>query len=808
MKKLLGLLLIILLHTFMIFPQDRITDYRRTDNRPPLNSTNLHSNIKYPVNSGVWTEINPKIPRVDYIGLDFINIDTGWCVGINGVVIKTTDGGLSWTTCTSGTKNNLLKIKSYSGQVVIATGYDGLIIRSSDGGMNFSPVSSGFGANKDFWGLEFINDTLIWACGMGNALIKSTNAGLTWSTVNPLSSNYYWCIEFLNKDYGFISGSNGKILKTTDGGITWEQKQAGNTSALYSLEIIDSLHIVAAGANGKTVYSSDGGETWIQNSNISVEAVNCVKFISIDTGYVVGLNASFKMTTNRGVLWYSIGTNNGEWEFELFPEVIGYSVGSQVIISKATGTYYNWQKLFFVKNFQDVSFLTKTKGFVITNETNGLYRTLNCGNSWDLVPGGPGGYCIIFIDSITGFIGEEKIYKTTNGGDNWFQTNINGLTSSWGEKRKIFFINNLVGWAVTSTGGIIKTTDGGENWNAQLNTSLSVGFRSIYMIDSSIGWTANGNKRPFKTTDGGTNWIEQTYLSFYSLEDIYFNDTSSGFGLDYNEFYRISDNGLTWTLSSELFGFGSGKFIKYGNDYLFVIGTRSYRSINGGGTWVLFSEIDSVTLKSLSLISPGYGFAVGEMGLIMKYSDDSVPVDLLNFECTISNKNVTLRWSTSTETNNKGFYVERRNSLKWETVDFIKGSGTTTNLTFYNYIDSNTPPGKYYYRLKQIDYNGGYSYSKEIKAEIEPLSNFILYQNYPNPFNPSTKLIYEIPHEGLVILKIYDILGKEIKELVHDIKQPGKYEEEFRSNDLSSGIYFCTLSSGDRTSTIKLLVIK
>lgn len=90
---------------------------------------------------------------------------------------------------------------------------------------------------------------------------------------------------------------------------------------------------------------------------------------------------------------------------------------------------------------------------------------------------------------------------------------------------------------------------------------------------------------------------------------------------------------------------------------------------------------------------------------------------------------------------------------------------------------------------------------------IKP-NNFVLSQNYPNPFNPSTTLNYSLPESGLVTLKIYDILGREIKTLVEEIKPAGNYSVQFGGQNLTSGIYFYQLRSGNFISTRKMVLIK
>src|SRR5574338_848001 len=195
----------------------------------------------FPLQStGIWTELNPKIPRVDYLGIHFVNTDTGWAVGDLGALIKTTDGGQSWITEETGRTTPILKVRSVNSQVVIASGFGGLILRSTDGGETFTEIASG--VTGDLWGLQMINDTLGWSCGTANSLIKTTDGGQSWQRVTtPGYTSDYWWIDFLNKDYGFIA-ANGKVIRTKDGGQSWEIIQAGDNQSLFSVDAIDSLH--------------------------------------------------------------------------------------------------------------------------------------------------------------------------------------------------------------------------------------------------------------------------------------------------------------------------------------------------------------------------------------------------------------------------------------------------------------------------------------------------------------------------------------------------------------------------------------
>jgi hypothetical protein len=86
--------------------------------------------------------------------------------------------------------------------------------------------------------------------------------------------------------------------------------------------------------------------------------------------------------------------------------------------------------------------------------------------------------------------------------------------------------------------------------------------------------------------------------------------------------------------------------------------------------------------------------------------------------------------------------------------------------------------------------------------------DYQLFQNYPNPFNPTTNIRYQITKNNLITIKVYDLLGKEIETLVNQKQTPGIYEVQFNGSNLSSGVYFYRIQSGDFMQTKKMLLIK
>jgi len=183
---------------------------------------------------------------------------------------------------------------------------------------------------------------------------------------------------------------------------------------------------------------------------------------------------------------------------------------------------------------------------------------------------------------------------------------------------------------------------------------------------------------------------------------------------------------------------------------------------------------------------------------------------MLTFNSSIKGRDVNLSWSTSTELNNSGFDIERAiENREWNKIGFVSGGGTTNEPREYSYTDKNLGTGKYNYRLKQIDFNGNFEYfelTEEVIIGI-PLK-YNLSQNYPNPFNPVTTINYDLPYDGIVTVKLYDILGRELRTLVNEMKTAGYYKLLFNADDLSSGVYFYRMTAGDFVAVKKFVVLK
>jgi hypothetical protein len=195
-----------------------------------------------------------------------------------------------------------------------------------------------------------------------------------------------------------------------------------------------------------------------------------------------------------------------------------------------------------------------------------------------------------------------------------------------------------------------------------------------------------------------------------------------------------------------------------------------------------------------------------------------LPVVLLSFSVSKSGTLIELKWKTETELNNYGFDIERAtvNSSEggkagrdWVKIGFVEGAGNSNSVKEYSFVDDFIFPGSYLYRLKQVNYDGTFQYSRVIEVNAGEIpAAFALEQNYPNPFNPSTTINYNVPVKSEIRLVIYNVLGEKINYLVNGLREAGNYSVEFNAAGLPTGIYFYVLRTDSYVQTRKMMLIR
>lgn len=327
------------------------------------------------------------------------------------------------------------------------------------------------------------------------------------------------------------------------------------------------------------------------------------------------------------------------------------------------------------------------------------------------------------------------------------------------------------------------------------------GFDQTYLVGESRGMNSDGS-----VIVGGSVWpfiwtAATGMQQIVADSSLYFSGQAVG----------ISDNGVIVghiRFSPQNFR----AFIKkasWDDIILFEDYLNDSLGLTGYADWY-FPFADAISADGnrigLTAYPPGSGFA---HALILTINT-VVPVELTSFTADVIEKSVQINWSTATETNNSGFEVQRKSNLEeWSIIDFIAGSGTTTETKNYSYLDYLVPAGIYTYRLKQIDLDGSYEYSEEINVEVSFPNEFYLAQNYPNPFNPSTVIEFSLPENASnVRLSIYNSLGEQVAELVNTELPAGIYSYQWNAKNVATGMYMYKLMTDKFVSVKKMTLIK
>lgn len=364
--------------------------------------------------------------------------------------------------------------------------------------------------------------------------------------------------------------------------------------------------------------------------------------------------------------------------------------------------------------------------------------------------------------------------------------------------------------------------DGDSLWKNYTGYFYHGVYGDLAVVDSANSlWMAKGNQL--------TNFDGINYYHYSGFFGAYPTDVK----IDHNHAIWIAGGWAGWGSlykwkdgMTTVFGNVSALSITIDNQNNIWVGSVGTLHKYNGTTWTIFNSTNSPLTNDVMIWSLSFDL-VGNLWMVLtsgptlttggiavyKPGGVIIPVELLNVNVqNFFNSNI-VSWSTATETNNKGFEIQRSQSgYAWERIGFVAGHGTTTEIKNYSYEDKNLSAGKYSYRLKQIDFDGSFDYSKVVEVEVGAPTKNELSQNYPNPFNPTTRIQYQVSSGANVSLKVFDILGNEVTTLVNEYKPAGNYEVEFQSSvgslQLASGIYFYQLKAGNYVEMKKMMLLR
>ncbi len=582
--------------------------------------------------------------------------------------------------------------------------------------------------------------------------------------------------------------------------------------------------------NSITVTAPDGGEHWVvgttQNITWTSQNVNNVKIV---------------LSTDNGSTWSvivaSVAATPGQYAYTVPNTPSGLclvrisDVSNAVVNDVSNGTFtistqtnpYDWA----VINSPVTTDLTAVH--VVNNNVAWIcgvggvvLRSVDGGNTWTKVTnvtGNPDLYAISGLNESNVLVGDGvgSIWRSTNGGSTWTKVS----TNSGSFINVVDYVSETLAYAqgdpISNVWRLLKSTDGGATWSlATTLTGVSgeAGWNGSYDRIGTNIWFGTNKTKIYKSstglegpwTSGATGTSVNSYGVAFSDANIGIATVNDGTSTG-GKVMKTTNGGTTWSQVSFPVT-GTANLVDFIDGTPKVwIGTFSngiFHSTDYGNSWIadrLPSAVSGVNALKFYQ-DESSGIAVGPAGLILKSTMGGIiPVELTNFNANINGKIVDITWKTATETNNLGFELQRQlDNNDWTTIGFRAGKGNSTEVTTYSYIDDLTgiTANLVNYRLKQIDFDGSFNFSKVITVENTLPKTFVLEQNYPNPFNPSTKINFSLPYACNVKLEVYSISGEKVATLVNEVKTAGFYSVDFSTDlfsNLASGMYIYRLNA-------------
>lgn len=377
-----------------------------------------------------------------------------------------------------------------------------------------------------------------------------------------------------------------------------------------------------------------------------------------------------------------------------------------------------------------------------------------------------------------------------------------------------------IGVAVGQGGTVIKTTDAGEEWTLTYQ-NINIWMNDVQFDYNQPGvvWAAGMGGVIIRSHDFGSTWhvVRPFSTPDHTIRGISFKPGLVGFVsfVGYaGTFFETNNNGATFTQRFDIpFTMHS---IAYSPNFLFdgrgiIAGTdgKVWNTTNGGANWIARNSNRYDYLNDVVFLNPVEAMICGNNGTILRST------------------NWGRTWTANVQYLTSQHLRSIDNYGPKVTVCGDNGKIMTANDAGITFIDQLNAETRHLYGVALRGFNVGVAVGEIGSAAYGALfftsmngivgitqngsetpSDYSLSQNFPNPFNPVTKINFALPKQGLVTLKVYDMLGKEVKTLVNEVKSAGNYTVDFNGSQLTSGVYFYKIQSNGFTDIKKMTLIK
>ncbi len=691
-------------------------------------------------------------------------------------------------------------IYSQDGYFVVAAGNNGNFYRSMDGGLNYSSYPQGSGNLYSVFAIG----TKVVAVGDAGKVIVSGNSGSNFTSYTFSAQNLR-SVYFIDAQTGWTVGDAGTIGKTTNGGVNWSAQTSGITTNLSSVKFTSATNGVACGAAGKILYTTNGGTNWQPYTTpttkdlMSIDMKGTTIIATGIDGFVIKYNGSVWSMND-----YKIVTKSEVRSVSMIDANTYYTTGGGGFIRKTTdgGTTFSYQANPMMANTTSIYFSDANKGWVVAGTNNAILRTSNGGTSWQFQNGVNVSYNWVQKQATSGNIGNpfclhpqnknavfilagSALYKSYNKGETWILMN----GSVPGSQCHSFYVNSLdtnimIATKGSSNGRVIKSTNYGATWFDVINPINLTSYGMPLEADPNNANTlylAPDNDSLMKSTNYGTTWTSlgggessntfrspcDVIVQFENPNIVLVADGTTGSGL--GKLWRSSNGGLNWTLINTV----TGSEIPMMSNTSLNLDLIYHSTWSSGSYW-----------KSQNM---GTNFAnLNQSGSL--WAND-IPKDDPTAVCY--------------DLYGNNAYISLDGGATFATTSV--GSTPAAGMCFLDKANLLIQHGGGVFKLN-ITYS--------VVTSVEPTSTnipdrFSLEQNYPNPFNPSTTINFNVSKPGYIKVKVYDVKGTEVAELVNSNLIAGEYHVDFNASMLTSGIYFYSMSvDGNIIDSKKMMLIK
>jgi photosystem II stability/assembly factor-like uncharacterized protein len=744
-----------------------------------------------------------KVPMPGALGGAVYSIcvqDSNLYAGIQGGVYVSKDDGAHWLEVNPDLpprENNeiVMSLVATNENIIAAFNEPGVYV-FGNGGNNWSKAN----INEDLRYTPFViaaNESLIIGGNFLGNTYKSYDNGMTWE-----KDSLTWVNSLAVKDSLVLAESilakKPGIFLSTNYGLTWNYVHSFSTSNITSRSAIAFSGFYAfAGAGNYILLSTDRGLTWNDSSYLNCNSINSIVSSPSDTGinYIfAGTDSGVFRSSNNGAEWLQM--NNG--------------LGSKLIFSLA---------------FKTIGITGNPVLYAGTG--NGIFKTTNYGESWSAV-GSPIQWIftstnsdIVAVSSNNSYESAEYqtvVYHSSNSGENW-EKEFSGYLYNRSEISSIGLMNNNGKINLFTTidnynadiyppwySNVLMSDDFGKDWEKiypdTTNRLLNLKINGTTIFLSTISPNDNIGNYLFRSTNNGVTWEK---IDSGSISAIAFNENETFIGRDsikfsssrpvtitqYNEIKSSTDYGLTWkSVTSPL---SLGKVIKNTNtDTLSTISSLYAKNSD------LLVGMEANNFEQDPYSTP-YAYGGGLFHLVNSDTNwtitDSAFINRSVFNFAANGSNIYAATNT-------GVFNSYDNGKTWNDISSGMNNIYVSSLFISgDYLYARTINGLWRRPLSEIT-----SINNPPNEEIP--KNFRLAQNYPNPFNPTTTIKYSISKADVVSLKIYDVLGRVVANVINKYEKPGEYSVQFNVANLSSGVYFYRLKAGDNVSVKKMVLLK